>query len=73
MGKAYTRKGIVFNDQFEKADLPVFRRFKYSLLNNPNSEIRVNIPITATRDDIERAIKHMQIEAENWESYGGAL
>ena len=69
MAKVYTRKGIVQNESEPeyRHDLPQLIRFKCSLRDNPASEIRVIIPSIATKEDIQRAIKHMETEAENWE------
>lgn len=66
--RIYTRKGIVQNETYGNPELPQLRRFKISLLDNPQSEIRVTIPVTATKTDIERAIAHMETEMERWEA-----
>ena len=65
--KIYTRKGVVINDDVKKPELPPLRRVKCSIENNPSSEIRITIPLIATRNDILRAIKHLQTEADIWE------
>ena len=61
-----TRAGIVTNDRTP------FRQYNFPISGKGTDVIRVNIPYTSTKGDIEEVIQHLQIVANRWEDSIGA-
>ena len=60
MDAVYTRTGKVQNDYAP------FLQYKFPVNRGPKDEIRIQIPVTATRQEIEAVSEHLQIIAKHW-------
>lgn len=59
--KVYTRTGTVQNDRAP------FRQYSFPIRASVNDNIRIQIPYTATKEDLTEAIEHLTVISNHWD------
>lgn len=58
--KVYTRTGTV------QSDRAPFRQYSFLINASINDNIRIQIPSTATKEDLIEAIEHLTVISNHW-------